>query len=222
MGVLESKNMKNDIITVVEGTRRDDTSHLSTFLAYKNYVGEINSNKKGKVVCSKEKERRDKISKLIKDVDALVDKKKSLYQQYLEKSEPFKEYWNNLDELLGITTVVEKDTTFGNQKEYGLKLWDNSKLSIDDKYEWFIVGKHPNKNMFKVIGVNKENNNKVSYYLGNNGKHPYLYNTSDIPKLREDGKYNTDNIEEEINEYDIDKEMLGNWLKEVKEIVNRK
>jgi len=126
----------------------------------------------------------DKVSKInkkdkLESVEyALVEhtKELSLYKRYFNKSQSFKEYWNNLDELLGITTVVEKDTTMGNAREYGLRLWENGKLSICDNYDWFIMDKHPEFNIFKVVGIHKKDGKlNCVYLLGNKDNNPFLF-----------------------------------------------
>jgi hypothetical protein len=79
-----------------------------------------------------------------------------------------------LDTILGAKTVVDRNAT----AEYGLKL-ENNELRIcrgDETWDWYIVDKHPELPMFKVVGLHKKDASKnLVYVVGNNSGEPYLF-----------------------------------------------
>jgi hypothetical protein len=81
-------------------------------------------------------------------------------------SQAFKEYHNNLDSLLGIHTLP-MDKCIDHPYTSALILTRFNQLYISQRYDWYIVDKHPGLDMFKVVGLNKTNTklNKV-YILG--------------------------------------------------------
>jgi hypothetical protein len=136
-----------------------------------------------------------------------------LINKYTKLSAQYQEYQNNLDNLLNIETHSVRSIL---KYPEPLTLRGN-RLFIREDYHWFIIGKSLNKDMFKVVGVSKVNENILSfYYIGNNDNIPYLYDIEKLPKIRSDGKYNTNNVEEEIAEYALDSSILGDYLGEVK------
>ena len=76
-------------------------------------------------------------------------------------SKNWKQYINNLDDLLGIKTMV------GDSIPNGLLLNADKELWIDSAYHWYIADKYPDQDIFKVVGLSKEDasENKV-YILG--------------------------------------------------------
>lgn len=84
------------------------------------------------------------------------------------QSRKLEQYINNLDELLGIKTV-------DNELTNGLILNERNELNIGTKYHWYIVDKHTELNMFKVVGLHENDAilNKI-YILGNYDGKPYL------------------------------------------------
>jgi hypothetical protein len=70
------------------------------------------------------------------------------------------EYYNDLDRLLDIRTV-EGNTALG------LHLTQNRTLLIGSGWHWYLVGKHPTENTFKIVGLNKSDNaDRLVYILG--------------------------------------------------------
>lgn len=104
----------------------------------------------------------------------MVRNPKSLVVSIKKASSNWTKYTNNLDELLGIKTVVASE--YNNVE--GLLLNKDKQLFInEDNYDWYITDKNPNQDMFKVVGLHKEDStqNKV-YLLGKNitTNTPYL------------------------------------------------
>jgi len=99
----------------------------------------------------------------------LIKNAKSLIITIERASKNLEQYLNNLDDLLGIQTVIDND--YGT--EYGLSLSDN-KLFIcggDDIWDWYIADKHPDMDIFKVVGLHKKDATKnVLYVLGRNSE----------------------------------------------------
>jgi len=93
----------------------------------------------------------------------------------LEKqSEKYAEYHNNLDALLGIRTINEK-LPWDKLENYGLILTEANILHIDKSFDWFIVSKVENQNIFKVVGIHKSDTTKnVTYELGEKEGQPFL------------------------------------------------
>jgi hypothetical protein len=88
------------------------------------------------------------------------------------KSREFEKYHNNLDELLKIHTI---NVPYDCKDEIGLELFHNE-LRINDNYDWFIVDKHPEFNIFKVVGIHKKDGKlNCVYLLGNKDNNPFLF-----------------------------------------------
>ena len=103
------------------------------------------------------------------NVTVKITKNKKDFVIRIEKaSRSLGQYINNLDELLGITTVENEQTD-------GLILNERNQLNTGLNYHWYLVDKHPDMNMFKVVGLHKEDatKNKV-FILGNYNGNPYL------------------------------------------------
>jgi hypothetical protein len=85
-------------------------------------------------------------------------------------------YMNNLDSLLGVKTIIDKKPG----SEYGLSLNEANELYIHPDYEWYLVDKHSTMDMFKVVGLHKEDKEKnVAFVLGKNQDgNPYLIKIS--------------------------------------------
>jgi hypothetical protein len=88
-----------------------------------------------------------------------------------KQSDKFREYHNNIDELLGIKTTMEVYY----ESEY-LKLKKNV-LHINSKnHDWYITDKHEDKLIFKVVGLHKKDESKnTGYLLGKEDSSPFLY-----------------------------------------------
>ncbi len=96
------------------------------------------------------------------------------------ESKKYQKFIQNLDELLGITSVsIEKPSKplvliaddVGDKKEY--------QLNISEEFDWYIADKHPDLYMFKVVGLHKKDNSKNSVYIIGKDKvddPPYLMN----------------------------------------------
>ena len=83
-------------------------------------------------------------------------------------------YMNNLDALLGIKTVVDREgITSG-----GLRLSKENDLFISDDYDWYLVDKHPDMNMFKVVGLHKDDAAMNTVYILGKNEKPYLIRMS--------------------------------------------
>lgn len=98
----------------------------------------------------------------------LVKNTKSLVLAIERASENLEQYLNNLDELLGIETVIDDEHDY---REYGLELVDNKLLICggDSIWHWYLAEKHPEMDIFKVVGLHKNDATKnVLYLLGRN------------------------------------------------------
>lgn len=79
-------------------------------------------------------------------------------------SESLEPYINNLDELLGIKTII--DNTDSNIALSFSALTNELHIN-DEEWDWYLTAKQPNENIFKVIGLHKEDASKnVVYVLG--------------------------------------------------------
>jgi hypothetical protein len=90
-----------------------------------------------------------------------------------KSSRNWSQYTNNLDNLLGIKTI--NDISAGS--EYGLSLNEDREVYIHPAYDWYIADKYPDKDIFKIAGLHKENANlNRVYILGVNEekKEPFL------------------------------------------------
>jgi len=103
-------------------------------------------------------ERREKVKSFFKNPREVI-------LRIEKKSKKWSPYINNLDDLLGIKTI--NDLKAGS--EYGLSLNEERELYIHPSYDWYVADKHPDKDIFKIVGLHKEdaNFNKV-YLLGVN------------------------------------------------------
>jgi hypothetical protein len=118
-------------------------------------------------------------------------------------SESLSQYFNNLDELLGIQTVNDMRLS-----EYGLSL-DGNKLSIcggDTIWDWYITEKHPEADWFKVVGLHKKDEAKNKVFIL--GKHldnqkPFLYEL-DKSHIKEETYKDT----EHLKWMGLDKELI--------------
>ena len=110
----------------------------------------------------------------------LVKNPKDLVARIRLASQNLSQYINNLDDLLGIKTIIDSD--YG--AEYGLSLTDGELYICggDDIWDWYIVDKHPDKVMFKVVGFNRNDKSQVAYIIGNEDGKPYLDKLSDVRK----------------------------------------
>lgn len=114
---------------------------------------------------------------------------KDLYIYAKKQSEALDEYRNNLDDLIGITTVDYE----GETGVYGLRLTPKTKeLKIDPRYHWFLVDKAKDAPLFKIVGFNKKNwKDNLVYILGKGEKGPFLLS---IPNFRlQDPEWMVDN-----------------------------
>lgn len=104
----------------------------------------------------------------------LVRNPKSLIIRITKASKNWSQYINNLDELLGIKTIVASEDNM----VAGFLLDKDGKLFINEEnYDWYLTDKNPTQDMFKVVGLHKEDSNKnLVYLLGRNGgiDTPYL------------------------------------------------
>jgi hypothetical protein len=88
--------------------------------------------------------------------------------QIQKNSKKFDKYINNLDKLLGVTTVVKPAVK-------GLRLTKDKRLLIDNQHDWYIYDKDPNELVFTVVGIGASSNTAIAYLLGNhNGTSPFL------------------------------------------------
>jgi hypothetical protein len=119
----------------------------------------------------------------------VVNKHDKAMAEFGLKSQAFEQYHNNLDELLGIKTIPEPYyNTFGSFEEKldGLNLRGNS-LFISDNYDWFIIEKHSEQDIFKIAGLNKKDDKKdKTYLLGILDGEPFLKNVNDKNKSIEE------------------------------------
>lgn len=89
----------------------------------------------------------------------LVKNPKSLIISVKRASSNWIQYTNNLDEFLGVKTVV--DGTIDS-----LYLDGSRRLLInEDSFDWYIADKDPSRDMFKVVGLHKEDSSKNRVYL---------------------------------------------------------
>jgi hypothetical protein len=80
----------------------------------------------------------------------------------LEKaSQDLGQYINNLDNLLGIKTIIIDS----NNKQEGLVLTHEGELYISNLYDWYIVDRLDTEDMFKVVGVHKKDDGKRLVYI---------------------------------------------------------
>ena len=83
------------------------------------------------------------------------------------------EFINNLDMVLGVKTINDNKRT---SSIHPLVLHDKDLYINNYAYDWYLVDKHPDEPMFKVIGLHKQDAGKnVVYIVGNNGTNPYLF-----------------------------------------------
>jgi hypothetical protein len=88
--------------------------------------------------------------------------------QIQKNSEKFNKYINNLDKLLGVTTVVKPAVK-------GLRLTKDKRLLIDSQHDWYVYDKDPNEPIFTVVGIGISSNTAIAYLLGNhNDSSPFL------------------------------------------------
>lgn len=97
---------------------------------------------------------------------------RDLYIYAKKQSEALDEYRNNLDDLIGITTISYE----GESGVYGLRLTPKTKeLKIDPRYHWFLVDKAKDAPLFKIVGFNKKDwKETLVYILGKGEKGPFL------------------------------------------------
>lgn len=107
---------------------------------------------------------------------------KSLIARLGRASDRLGEYINNLDTILSIKTVNDL-----NGRGYGLSLTDG-KLNIcggDSIWDWYLVDKHPELPMFKIVGLHKTDASKNLVYVLGKGEEPYLIK---VPNEHIEGK----------------------------------
>ena len=131
-----------------------------------------------RIGSSKEKEKSVTI-KLVKNPKGLI-----VRVERQSKSLGLEQYISNLDAYLGIRTVE-----IGNQgTEFGLCLTEDNTLQIDPLYDWYLVNKETDRDMFKVVGLHKEDKTKNrAYILGAKVDGPCLYeiHTEYVEKITE-------------------------------------
>jgi len=101
---------------------------------------------------------------------AVQKNSRELVARIEEASQKWGQYLNNLDELLGIKTINSYGTA-------GLYLSSAKELCIGQDYDWYITDKHPEQEIFKVVGLHKKDVSKnLVYLLGKNEKteQPFL------------------------------------------------
>jgi hypothetical protein len=115
------------------------------------------------------------------DADEKPKKKSiSITLDFEKASQKFKDYHNNLDELLGISTI-----SVDYENDVGLELYQNE-LRIDNGYHWYIVDKHLTKLLFKIVGVRKYTKDKqLAYLLGNEDGKPFLTEIKDAELVKD-------------------------------------
>jgi hypothetical protein len=133
----------------------------------------------------------------------LVRNAKDFVVSIKEASNGLSQYINNLDELLNIKTI--EDYKFAT--EYGLNMIGNNLLICggDTIWDWYITEKHPDMDVFKVVGLHKRDASKnVLYLLGKNSETnaPFLYK---LPEQYIDKEC----IKECVKETGIEKEMVA-------------
>lgn len=113
-------------------------------------------------------------------VASIIKNSKEFILRIESTSNKYKKYIQNLDELLGVTTV-----TISNPEKPLALIIDNfpdnngkkNQLNISDQYDWYIADKHPDLYMFKVVGLHKKDSSKnVVYIIGKDDDNdaPYL------------------------------------------------
>lgn len=103
---------------------------------------------------------------------------KELILRIEKSSSKWSQYINNFDSLLGIKTVVVYS-----QVDWGLFLNSDRTLQINDSYDWYITDKHPEQDIFKVVGLHKEDSlENLVYLLGKNPGtgEPFLTSISSV------------------------------------------
>jgi hypothetical protein len=85
---------------------------------------------------------------------------KELVLRMEKSSEELPQYLNNLDYLLCIDTVESTPNALD-----GLSLDDANTLFINPNYDWYLTEKHLDKDIFKVVGLHKEDDTKNKVYL---------------------------------------------------------
>lgn len=115
--------------------------------------------------------RKEKIKRIFKNSKEFILRIES-------ESSKYKKFIQNLDELLDVTTVtIEKPNepltliydTYPDIK--GRK----NQLNISEEYDWYVVDKHPEFYMFKVVGLHKSNSEKnTAYILGVESDKAYI------------------------------------------------
>ncbi len=96
--------------------------------------------------------------------DAYAEEAKKELRTKLEvASQKYSQYINNLDKLLGIKTV-NGGLSWERPDDYRLVLYYNV-LHIDKCYDWFIVDKAEDKNVFKVVGLHKNDDTKKADFM---------------------------------------------------------
>lgn len=82
----------------------------------------------------------------------LTENPRDLILRIEKASRRWPQYINNLDNLLGIVTINDENTS----NEYGLRLSEQKELYIHPGYDWYITDKHPSQDLFKVVGLHKD------------------------------------------------------------------
>lgn len=78
-----------------------------------------------------------------------------------KSSSSLSQYINNLDDLLGIRTCNRTQPRNGK----ALRLTDRKVLLISQDYDWYLTAKHSDQDVFKVVGIHKEDDAKNKVYL---------------------------------------------------------
>jgi hypothetical protein len=99
-------------------------------------------------------ERREKVKAFFKNPREVI-------LRVERASKKWSPYINNLDALLGIKTI--NDIKAGD--EYGLSLNAERELYIHPTYDWYVADKHPDKDIFMVVGLHKEDASLNRVYL---------------------------------------------------------
>ncbi len=101
------------------------------------------------------------------------NKRKELASLLETKSKEFSNYTNNLDALLGVKTKVRENRDVVD--ENSLLLTESNVLEISKYYDWYIVDKSLDIDIFKVVGLAKETEDKnVVFLLGRTGDKSFL------------------------------------------------
>jgi hypothetical protein len=129
------------------------------YVSYRFFSNNVESNKKSKRIVKTK----------------VTTKREKLIERLEEYSQQFEQYHNNLDELLGIKTrIVLARWDKGILDDNSLVLKDGV-LEISKYYDWYIIDKHPILNIFKIVGIDKsENDDNVAYLLGEKENKPFL------------------------------------------------